>query len=545
MQRFILLLLSVVVIGLLPQPTASVEAQGNATDLPQMGMNITTPSYYDGMIYFNDVTRHGSRWISHNPENQAVWDDERNLVLTENGYPAMLEPDQAARQIIFLESEIAPEGDYLLTWAGSGEIAVMLDFSEQVVFSPNDAPRQPIPVSRNDQGQLHLFIIIYATNPDNPIRDVHLYLPGTDESSSRFTPWLLERLEPFGIIRFMDWNWTNYTFVSTWAERPQLSWASWGAEMDGFIGVPYEVQIELSNTLGMDMWVNVPHLANDEHVLQLAQLIAAELDPELRVWVEYSNEAWNPIFPVFEYLVAEAERVAEAEQIEEHYIYHQYGRRAGEVLAIFDEVFAANPDRLIGVLGAQAGYAVPAELAIQEAREQGTLQYMDMLGLAPYFGDAWENDDGGNVNTLAAELWADETYTEDEYDAVFDMIDGNIDAMFDGTDEYGAAMLANRELARDAGLTMVTYEAGQSLTAGYFGNGMPDGIYTPINAHPRMYDLYIKYLNRWEAFGGETMVMFHLGGFWNGSESFGHLRNPFQPLEDAHKYRALLDWIAQ
>lgn len=514
-------------------------------DLPAMGMNITTPSYYDGFMYFNDTTRHGSHWISFDPENPAEWDDQRAIPLTPDGYPAALGADQAARQIIFLESDIAPEGDYTLTWTGSGEIGLQLDFVDNRIFSDTDDRRQTISVTRNAEHQLHLFIIIYATNPDDPIRDVRLYLPGTDENSPRFTPWLLDRLAPFSVIRFMDWNWTNYTAVSTWDERSQLSWASWAAERDNFIGVPYEVQIELANTMGMDMWVNVPHLADDNHVQQVAQLIRTQLDPSLRVWVEYSNEAWNPIFPVFEHLATEAEQVAAAEGNDEHFIYHQYGRRAGEVMAIFDAVFADQPDRMIGVLGGQAGWAVAAEFAIDEAREQGTLQYFDALGLAPYFGDAWENDDGGNVNALARELWADETYTDDEYTALFDLIESNIDAMFAGTDEYGVEMLANRALAQSHNLTMVTYEAGQSLTAGYFGNGMPEGVYTPLNRHPRMYDLYLEYLDRWQAFGGETMVMFHLGGFWNGSEAFGHMESPFQGLDEAHKYRALLDWLAQ
>jgi hypothetical protein len=546
-MHFVKLLLALVLLFSFAVPVLppAIAQDGAGDNLPAMGMNITTPSYYDGFIYFNDATRHGSHWISFAPENPAEWDDQRDIPLTMNGYPAALAADQAARQIIFLESEIAPEGDYTLTWAGSGEIGVQLDFVEDIIFTESDDRRQTIRVTRNDENQLHMFIIIYATNPDDPIRDVRLYLPGTDENSPRFTPWLLERLAPFSVIRFMDWNWTNYTDVSTWNERPQLGWTSWGAEMDNFIGVPYEVQIELANTMGMDMWVNVPHLADDDHVQQLADLIRAELDPSLQVWVEYSNEAWNPIFPVFEHLVLEAEQVAAAEDNDEHFIYHQYGRRAGEVMAIFDAVFADQPNRMIGVLGAQAGYAIAAEFAIDEAREQGTLQYFDTLGLAPYFGDAWENEDGGNVNALTSQLWTDETYSAEEYDAIFNLIESNIDAMFSGSDEYGTEMLANRELAQENNLTMVTYEAGQSLTAGYFGNGMPEGVYIPVNRHPRMYDLYMQYLDGWQAFGGETMVMFHLGGFWNGSETFGHLENPFQPLDNAHKYRALLDWLAQ
>lgn len=512
--------------------------------LPPFGMNITLPSYYDDMIYFNDVTRHGSHWISHDPDNPSVWDDERDIPLTTNGYPALLAAGQAARQIIFLDSTIAPSGDYTLTWAGSGEIGVVVDFAnydEVTTFTNDDARRQTVTVDPEGD-MVHLFIVIYATDPDDPIRDVHLYLPGTDEQSPRFTSWFLERLEPFSVVRFKDWAAVDITDDSRWDERPRMDWATWGGELSGYIGVPYAVQIELANMLGADMWVSVPHLADDNYVRQLAELIQTNLNPELQVWVEYSNEAWNPWFPVHEHLIAEAERVSASEGLEDHYIYHQYGRRAGQVMAIFDEVFAGDTNRMIGVMGGQAGYAVASEFAIAEAREQGTLRYFDTLSLAPYFGDPTEVAGGGNVNELALEAWADERYTDAEYDAIFARIARNIDAMFVGTDELGREMLANRELARDNDLALTSYEAGQSLVAGYFGNGLPEGIYTPVNRHPRMYDMYMQYLDGWRDFGGETMVLFHLGGFWNGSESFGHMETPFQPIDEAHKYRAVLDW---
>jgi len=68
--------------------------------------------------------------------------------------------------------------------------------------------------------------LINWDDPADPIRDIRLFLPGTDENSPRFTPWLLERLEPFGLVRFMDWGWANYPTIRTWEDRPRTSWAS-------------------------------------------------------------------------------------------------------------------------------------------------------------------------------------------------------------------------------------------------------------------------------------------------------------------------------
>ena len=51
--------------------------------------------------------------------------------------------------------------------------------------------------------------------------------------------------------------------------------------------------IELCNEAQKDMWINIPAMATPQFVQSLAQLIAAELDPNLNVYVEYGNEDWN------------------------------------------------------------------------------------------------------------------------------------------------------------------------------------------------------------------------------------------------------------
>ena len=50
--------------------------------------------------------------------------------------------------------------------------------------------------------------------------------------------------------------------------------------------------IELCNEAQKDMWINIPALATPSYVQSLAQLIDSELDPNLNVYVEYSDETW-------------------------------------------------------------------------------------------------------------------------------------------------------------------------------------------------------------------------------------------------------------
>ena len=61
--------------------------------------------------------------------------------------------------------------------------------------------------------------------------------------------------------------------------------------------------IALANASNTDLWINIPGPATDAYVAQLANLIKngdvvngvayAGLNPNLKVYVEYSNEVWG------------------------------------------------------------------------------------------------------------------------------------------------------------------------------------------------------------------------------------------------------------
>ncbi len=55
----------------------------------------------------------------------------------------------------------------------------------------------------------------------------------------------------------------------------------------------YEWMIDLCNRTQRDMWVCVPHFADEHYMYQLACLIRDSLDPSLRCYAEWSNETWN------------------------------------------------------------------------------------------------------------------------------------------------------------------------------------------------------------------------------------------------------------
>ena len=87
----------------------------------------------------------------------------------------------------------------------------------------------------------------------------------------------------------MGWEAITNSTLSSWANRVTPS----DFITDGPGGVPFEDMIELSNEAQKDMWINIPVLATPQFVQSLAELISANLDPNLNVYVEYGNENWN------------------------------------------------------------------------------------------------------------------------------------------------------------------------------------------------------------------------------------------------------------
>lgn len=57
----------------------------------------------------------------------------------------------------------------------------------------------------------------------------------------------------------------------------------------------------MANVLGKNVWINIPHLADDDYITQLANLFLHTLEPHLHVYVEYSNEVWGTLFPGGQY----------------------------------------------------------------------------------------------------------------------------------------------------------------------------------------------------------------------------------------------------
>ncbi len=177
---------------------------------------------------------------------------------------------------------------YVLRWDGEGELQ-MGSSSDSGYLEYNIADQMDRTVRL---GRIKLI----RSNKDNPVRNVRLYLKSYEHMYEKegkvFQPEFLELIEPFKIIRFMGVFKTNNSKFRSWQDHTPKDYQNQrGGPHDA--GLAYEWAAELCNVAGKHMWFNVPHQADDYSIRKMAQIVRDNLDPNLNVFLEYSNETWN------------------------------------------------------------------------------------------------------------------------------------------------------------------------------------------------------------------------------------------------------------
>lgn len=325
-----------------------------------------------------------------------------------------------------------------------------------------------------------------------------------------FNQTFLSRLSPFKAIRFMDWGHTNGSPHITWANRKKVTERSYG----GSRGLPYEMMIALGNTAQKDIWVCVPHQADSNYIAEMAKLFRDNLDPNLTIYLEYSNEVWNWIFAQAHY--NDQNRPANL----------GYGRAYAEkcrrVFKIWHEVFAGQTQRVKRVLGMQGGYNGLNEQILSQIPQNE----WDYGSPSHYFG----LDHSGGTPTLTASSTGD---------------DINLQARnnFFGTNGFLTYIKQDYRNVKVFGKEIVTYEGGQHYTD-FQTHPYQQAMYA-AQYLPSMYALYNDVLDTIRNMGNRLAVGFTLSGPQESVYgSWGHLPNMYlNPpyMATAPKYQAILD----
>jgi len=477
----------------------------NAIELPTAGTNVVGYGYFGTALPFTDVAHMGGRWFSYE-SNQL---SNRALQLNANGYPTALAPGQVARSLIYTHNGgIYPTGHYTLKWQGNGKVQLSGQDVTMVSSAPGQITYQVAKTNFNG-----MTVDIVTTDPNNPVRDISVRAPFPDGGGT-FNGKYKSDLDKYGVIRYMGWNAVNNSKISTWNERATPADFHWGS----LAGVPYEFQIRLSNELKQDLWLTVPHLADDGYVRNLADLVRQQLSPDLRVWVEYSNEVWNGGYEQWHYannVLMPRYGVPNVAQA--------YGRRSAEIFDIFSRRIN-DADRLVRVIAGQNANSYVLEHSLLGATVGGDLK-ADVVAVAPYFSvdidKLYQQHLNGSVNL------------ED----VFQQLRNDIDVI--------TGWVAKNKAVADAhGLPLVSYEGGQHLVARpgeQHNNDSFVNLLIELNRDERMGDLYKYLLDSWYAAGGKTFVFVGETTWPNKWGSWGLKENYLD--DNAVKFRAVQEYL--
>ncbi len=508
---------------------------GTSSELNRMspiGSNIATVVDHSVDMPFVDLFKASRPWIS---GKGREWNDGRPIDIDENGWVRSLLPEQVARTLMLTKGG-HPAGEFVILFDGEGEIS----HDNELLESRSGPGRHVVRVKENGA----VLFEIQKTNPDNPIRNIRVLPPGgsCEEDDARwcdranacpgsdclpfettykeriFHPKFLQSMSRYTVLRFMDWMRTNNSKIRSWSDRPKLTDANWSRR-----GVPVEVMVSLATRLRAEPWFNIPHLADDDYVANLASSVRDTLPEDFRVWVEYSNEVWNAQFDQYG-AVAQCP-AGKGENNPHKGLLVCQAERSDAIFSIWRQAFGESAARVVRVVGSQA--AVPWSsknlLAHRNLSER-----TDALAIAPYFGLIANQKNQAEIAGLS------------------------VDEMFDRVDDETLPqaienMKGQAEIATRFGVDLVAYEGGQHFSAvgGVENDEKINALYDAINRHPRMKNFYLRYLKAWHDQGGKLFMNYTNVGAYSKWGRWGLKEYMDQPRADAPKFDAVMQFIEQ
>jgi hypothetical protein len=331
----------------------------------------------------------------------------------------------------------------------------------------------------------------------------------------------------------MDWMKTNHSPVEDWAGRPKTNDYAFTSR-----GLPLELLIDLANRMHAHPWFCMPHGADDEYIRRAAHMALDRLDPDLRVYVEYSNEVHNPTFVVHRYALARGKELkllpsdeasAMPDWKTDRVIRHRYqGLRTTEMARIWKNVFSDQGDRVVIVITGTHDSDLMYALDFRD-----TAKWVDMIATCSYWGFGMA---GKLPKPLAGTLTVD---------SMFAALEKDLD------EKMGTRCAEISGLARRYGKPLALYEGGQHLSR--YGGGykdLPDedrdvllDVSLRCQRDPRMGRLMQKDFDLWFDTGAELYCIFSHIYPASGAFAWGLWEYQGQPLDEAVKARAVYEYL--
>lgn len=501
---------------------------------PSLGLNLAANVDWSGDFPFLD------RMLTHRPwvtSTDTQWNTGAPVPLDANNWPTSIPDGTVLTTVLSADPHGAnPTGRYVVTWEGTGEVAVTLTAA---MVEGDGTGGHAVIIAPGTPGEDYnpLFLQIRASDPADPIRNIHVVREDQQallDAGEVFSPRFLEMVQDFRSFRFMDFGLTNNSTIAGWEGRPEPTDASWAWD-----GVPMEAMVELANRTGADPWFCMPHLADDEYVRRFAEYVRDNLDPRLVAHVEFSNEAWNWQFQQSQDALRLADErwavdangngtIDPEEHIGDGWMQWN-GMRAAQVAQIWTEVFGAEADqrldRVIATQTAWLGLEDPllnAPLWVAEGNA-APWTFFDSYAITGYFnGSLYEP---ANLATVIE--WAGMGAAG--LDLAFQQL-RYADLLPDSWGLEDSSFLYNyhAQVANAHGLRLVAYEAGQHLVS----TSAPQltDFFTALVNDPRMGELYTRNVELFREAGGALWELFSSFG---GASIFGHWGNLDTVYEDS------------
>jgi hypothetical protein len=486
-RRQFLTALSALPVGFTLPAWAGTQAGRRGT----LGLNLAGLSYWASEQPFTNLAMGAARWRLQERDKPFDWN--LPFAADSQGYPTTIPKNAYLESFLVFtpHRQHLPDG-LAVHYEGKGQ----LDYTGGAQLVSRAPGRDAI---RNLHNDGPIIARLVRTDEKDPVRNLRLLVPGTEQDGPFRKPFL-DRLSRMSAIRFMDWMNTNNSELVQWQDRPQPARFS---QTEG--GVAVEHMVALANQLRVAPWFTLPHKADDDHIARFAELVRDTLDSALPVYVEYSNEVWNGTFTQALYAREEGlRRGLSTHDYEAQVRFHSL--RTTETLRIWEKVFGAQKDRVLGVYGSHAANGWTSE---QILSWDGAADHADFLAVAPYFGgslgmpDRFAEIASWSLDRLFQEL-AREIETENRA-----MIDEQV------------------ALAKRFGVGLIAYEGGQHLVG--VGPGESDArlekLFRAANRDPRMGELYRAHLAQWHEAGGGLYTLFNSMGDYSKWGSWGLLEH--------------------
>jgi hypothetical protein len=463
----------------------------------KLGINLAPPTYYGTHTVFMNLAA-DSGWYVHpagGGSTDSYFDANRNVV-------KVLPGDQISRALMRPSAYYQKKSvDVTCKWDGVGTLSVLKLGIVNLVMGTNSMRYTQL-YDGVEGGRSAIYL--QSVDPNNPVRNMDCREVGASPTAL-FDPVFLANVKRYSTIRFMDWQNINANLPTTWAKRTTPAMG----QIMGVDGMPIEHMIALANQTHTNPWFCMPWNADDDYVRRFAQLVRDTLDPDLKVYVEASNEVWNWGFPVTTQAQQEGLQsglTADGQVA----VWLRYAEKTIQVMDIWKQEFAGQNTRLVRVAASLNAWSLPIQ-KILEFRD--TPQHIDAVASAPYF----EYD----VATITAST---------DLKTVFATLKMTLDARLDQAKAF-------KQFADQYNLRFITYEAGQHMAN--VPNDYRVQLLSDIQHDQRMGQLYTHYMTRWNNEIGDLMMLFNDYGLVSQFGAWGMLDYGGQAANATPKSKAV------